>query len=152
MRTLSARPWPITLAETVAPLRASPTFTPSLPPSIRTLSSLISLPTSTSSSSTRRVSPCITRYCLPPVTTTAYMTRFLCSYFGRCRTHGGRTEAEFYGFQRVGASRDHSSAGFGARTSQRPGTENPCALRSRIQENQGLADGFGMVAGVIGLH
>src|SRR5688572_28300891 len=101
MRTLSARPWPMTLALTEAPLSASPSLTVSPSPSISTLSSLISLPASTSSSSTRSVSPFITRYCLPPVTTTAYMTRFLCSYFGRLPHPEGRTEAELYRYQQV---------------------------------------------------
>src|SRR3546814_8615439 len=42
-----------------------------------TLSNVISLPASCSpSSSTRSVSPFITRYCLPPVTRTAYMIAF----------------------------------------------------------------------------
>src|SRR5690606_27109458 len=75
MRILSARPWPTTLAVTLAPLSASPTLIPSLSPSSRTLSNLISLPASASSFSTRSDSPCATRYCLPPVTRTAYMTR-----------------------------------------------------------------------------
>src|SRR5690606_9525407 len=75
MRTLSARPWATTLAVTLAPLRASPILIPSLSPSIRMSSNLISEPASASSFSTRSVSPCATRYCLPPVTRTAYMTR-----------------------------------------------------------------------------
>src|SRR5690606_6063058 len=73
--TLSARPWATTLAVTLAPLRASPTLIPSLSPSSRMLSNLISEPASASSFSTRSFSPCATRYCLPPVTRTAYMTR-----------------------------------------------------------------------------
>src|SRR3546814_1311946 len=77
MRTLSARPWPTTFAVTLAPLSASPTLMPSPSPSMSTLSNVISLPASCSpSSSTRSVSPFITRYCLPPVTRTAYMIAF----------------------------------------------------------------------------
>src|SRR5580765_4454279 len=74
MRILSRRPCATTLAATAAPLTVgAPTLTPSPEPSRSTWSKLTAAPTSASSFSTRRVSPCATRYCLPPVMMTAYI-------------------------------------------------------------------------------
>src|SRR6185436_7105107 len=59
----------------VAPCtRGAPTFTDSPSPSASTWSSTTSAPTSAVSFSTFTFSPAATRYCLPPVMMTAYMT------------------------------------------------------------------------------
>src|SRR5256885_5160915 len=72
-QTLGCLPWETTSASTLAPATSgAPTLTPSPSPSSRTSRATFA-PTSPSSFSTLRRSPSWTRYCLPPVRTTAYI-------------------------------------------------------------------------------
>src|SRR5699024_10105400 len=74
MRTLSPRPWASTSAVTFPPSTfGAPMRTSSPSPTIRTWSISTLAPCSASSFSTRRTSPSVARYCLPPVENTAYM-------------------------------------------------------------------------------
>src|SRR5690606_28866873 len=53
---------------------------------------------------TRRVSPCATRYCLPPVTRTAYMGCLFCSYSWDLPTIEGGQKRDFTGTRLPGSS------------------------------------------------
>src|SRR5579872_2856185 len=65
------RGWPITFASTSTPASAFPSLRPSPSLTSSTRPSLIEAPASSESRSTRIRSPGETRYCLPPLTTTA---------------------------------------------------------------------------------
>src|SRR5437868_5614721 len=72
-QTLGCLPWEMTSASTLAPSTSgAPTLTASPSPTSRTSRASFA-PTSPSSFSTLRRSPSWTRYCLPPVRTTAYI-------------------------------------------------------------------------------
>src|SRR3990167_10072772 len=74
MRTLSPRPCATIVAFTEAPIsKGLPTDSLSPSATISTLSSSMALPTSPGMISTFKVSPDVTRYCLPPVLMTAYI-------------------------------------------------------------------------------
>src|SRR6187401_611029 len=75
MRTLSPLPWLCTVATTLPPLRnGEPILTLSPCPTSSTLSNSTLAPASAVSFSTRNTEPSLTRYCLPPVEITAYMS------------------------------------------------------------------------------
>src|SRR6185436_3112718 len=75
MRTLSPLPWLCTVATTLPPLRnGEPILTLSPCPTSSTLSNSTLAPASAVSFSTRKTEPSLTRYCLPPVEITAYMS------------------------------------------------------------------------------
>ena len=75
MRTLSARPWPTTVAVTVAPLSGVAELDAVAVAEHQDVVEL-DLAAGFDVEQSRRGAfrPVITRYCLPPVTTTAYMT------------------------------------------------------------------------------
>src|SRR5262249_16601634 len=78
---LSPFSWATASATTRAPATVGcPSCTASPSPTSSTRSSSTVAPTSASSSSTWSVSPGATLYCLPPVSTTAYMVLFLNRY------------------------------------------------------------------------
>src|SRR5512138_3975617 len=75
MRTLSPLPWLCTVATTLPPFRnGEPILTLSPCPTSSTLSNSTLAPASAVSFSTRKTEPSLTRYCLPPVEITAYMS------------------------------------------------------------------------------
>ena len=80
MRILSARPWALIVAPTLAPgalLRLRYAFSASG----SSTSNVTAAPTRLEILHTQGPSPCMTRYCLPPVLMTGILA-FLCSYSG----------------------------------------------------------------------
>src|SRR5689334_6562637 len=136
-QSLRCLPWLTTSASTLAPdTSGSPSFTSAPSPTRRTSSATLA-PTSCVSFSTLRRSPSLTRYCFPPVLTTAYIGillpfRFWTSPAGR--------EVPPPGAERNGRS---SGGGRGLSSGPRPRGERPQARFVRRRRDPALGDDGG---------